>query len=58
VTGVAYCGFLAGPPAIGVIAQLTSLSVSFVAVGLVGALIAPAAIGAWRARGREQVMCR
>ena len=57
VTGVAHSGFLAGPPAIGAIAQLTSLSVSFVAVGLVVALIAPAAVGARRARRREQVTC-
>ncbi|WP_245975761.1 MFS transporter [Amycolatopsis palatopharyngis] len=54
VTAVAYSGFLAGPPVIGGIAQLTSLSVSFVAVGLVAALIAPAAIAATRALRREQ----
>jgi hypothetical protein len=55
VAGVAYSGFLAGPPAIGAIAQVTSLSVSFIAVGLVSALIAAAAIGARRARDRERV---
>lgn len=55
VAGVAYSGFLIGPPAIGAIAQLTSLSGSFIAVSLLAALIAPAAIGAHRARGREQI---
>jgi MFS family permease len=55
VAGVAYSGFLVGPPAIGAIAQLTSLSGSFVAVSFLAVLIAPAAIGAYRARSREQV---
>jgi MFS family permease len=58
VAGVAYSGFLAGPPAIGAIAQVTSLSVSFIAVGLIAALIAAAAIGARRARDRELVPAR
>ncbi|HVV12504.1 MFS transporter [Amycolatopsis sp.] len=53
VTSIAYCGFLAGPPVIGGIAQLTSLPASFVVVGLLAALIAPAAVGAGRARHRE-----
>jgi MFS family permease len=53
VTGLAYSGFLVGPPAIGGIAQVTSLSTSFVAVSVVVTLIAPAAIFARRARTRE-----
>jgi fucose permease len=56
VTGLAYCGFFIGPPAIGGIAQLTSLSPSFVAVSVVATLIAPAAIFARRARTREQAL--
>jgi MFS family permease len=54
VAGVAYSGFLIGPPTIGAIAQLTSLSGSFVAVSILAALIAPAAIGASRARALEE----
>ncbi|SFB26209.1 Fucose permease [Amycolatopsis marina] len=54
VTAVAYTGFLAGPPVIGGIAQVTSLSDSFVVVGLVAALIAPAALAAARSLRREQ----
>lgn len=53
VTTIAYSGFLAGPPVIGGLAQLSSLTVSFVVVGLLAALIAPAAVGAGRARRRE-----
>ncbi|GAA4662010.1 MFS transporter [Amycolatopsis sacchari] len=53
VTTIAYSGFLAGPPVVGGLAQVTSLSVSFVVVGLLAALIAPAAVGAGRARHRE-----
>jgi MFS family permease len=53
VTTIAYSGFVAGPPMIGGIAQLTSLSVSFVVVGLLAGLIALAAVGAGRARHRE-----
>lgn len=53
VTSVAYTGFVGGPPLIGGIAQLTSLSVSFVVVAVLAALIAPAAVGAGRARHRE-----
>lgn len=58
VAGLAYSGLLAGPPLIGAIAQVTSLSTSFVAVGLVVTLIVPAAIFAHRARNREQAMSR
>lgn len=54
VTTVAYTGFLAGPPLIGGIAQLTSLSASFALVAVLAALIAPAAVGASRARHRER----
>ncbi|GAB2758014.1 MFS transporter [Amycolatopsis magusensis] len=54
VTSVAYTGFLAGPPAIGGIAQLTSLSTSFIVVALVAALIAPATVAALRAGRRER----
>jgi len=53
VTAIAYSGFLVGPPMIGGVAQLTSLSTSFVVVGLLAALIAPTAVGAGRARHRE-----
>ncbi|WP_425457126.1 MFS transporter [Amycolatopsis cihanbeyliensis] len=53
VTAIAYSGFLAGPPAIGGIAELTSLSTSFVTVGLVAVAIGPAAITAARALTRE-----
>ena len=54
VTSIAYTGFLAGPPVIGGIAQLTSLSTSFIVVALVAALIAPAAVAALRAGRRER----
>lgn len=54
VTAIAYTGFLTGPPMIGGIAQLTSLSISFVAVGVIAALIAPAAVAATRQLAREQ----
>jgi MFS family permease len=53
VTTIAYTGFVGGPPLIGGIAQLTSLSLSFVVVAALAALIAPAAAGASRARRRE-----
>ncbi|MFD6066404.1 MULTISPECIES: MFS transporter [Amycolatopsis] len=55
VTAIAYTGFLAGPPLIGGIAQVTSLSVSFLFVGLTAALIVPSAVAAARARKREEV---
>jgi MFS family permease len=54
VTTIAYTGFLAGPPMIGNIAQLTSLSTSFVVVSLFAALIAPAAVFANLARSRQR----
>ncbi|MBN6037319.1 MFS transporter [Amycolatopsis sp. 195334CR] len=54
VTSVAYTGFLAGPPVIGGIAQLTSLSTSFVVVALVASLIAPSTVAALRAGKRER----
>lgn len=44
VTTVAYAGFLGGPPMIGGIASLTSLTVSIGLVGLLTALITPAAL--------------
>ncbi|MEV0066735.1 MFS transporter [Amycolatopsis sp. NPDC050768] len=55
VSTIAYSGFLAGPPMIGGIAQATSYSVSFVVVGLIAALIVPAALVAARARRREEL---
>ncbi|WP_106178935.1 MFS transporter [Prauserella shujinwangii] len=56
VTAIAYTGFLAGPPAIGGIAHLTSLSASFVVVGVVAGVIAPAAIAAARSLARERAV--
>ncbi|QWF83450.1 MFS transporter [Amycolatopsis sp. CA-230715] len=53
VTAIAYTGFLAGPPMIGGIAQVTSYAGSFVVVAVIALLIAPAAIGAVRARAAE-----
>ncbi|AUI57042.1 MFS transporter [Amycolatopsis sp. BJA-103] len=55
VTAIAYTGFLAGPPLIGGIAQVTSLSVSFLFVGLTAALIVPSALAAARAAKREEM---
>jgi MFS family permease len=55
VTAIAYTGFLAGPPLIGGIAQVTSLWVSFLFVGLTAALIVPSALAAARARKRAEV---
>lgn len=54
VTAIAYTGFLAGPPMIGGIAQVTSYAGSFVVVAVIALLIAPAAIGAARARAAER----
>lgn len=54
VTAIAYSGFLGGPPLVGGIAELTSLSVSFVVVAVIAALIVPAAIAATRAGARER----
>ncbi|GAA1960993.1 MFS transporter [Amycolatopsis minnesotensis] len=53
VTAIAYTGFLAGPPMIGGIAQVTSYAGSFVVVAVIAVLIAPAAIGAGRAKAAE-----
>ena len=52
VTTVAYAGFLGGPPMIGGVASLTSLTVSIGVVGLLAALITPAALAV---RGRKSV---
>jgi MFS family permease len=54
VTAIAYTGFLGGPPIIGGIAQVTDYDVAFGFVALVAALILPAALGARRARHREE----
>ncbi|MFJ9785613.1 MFS transporter [Amycolatopsis sp. NPDC101161] len=54
VTAIAYTGFLAGPPIVGGIAQVTDYGVAFGFVALVAALILPAAVGARRARKREE----
>jgi MFS family permease len=54
VTAIAYTGFLAGPPIVGGIAQVTDYSVAFVFVTLVAALILPAALAARRSRRREE----
>jgi MFS family permease len=54
VTAIAYTGFLAGPPLVGGIAQVTSLSVSFGFVALTAALIVPSALAARRSRQREE----
>lgn len=53
-TTIAYTGFLLGPPLIGWIAQVTSLAVSFLVVGLTAALIVPSALAAARAGKREK----
>jgi len=55
VTTIAYSGFLAGPPAIGGIARLTSLPTAFVVVSGIAGLIAASAIGAERARRQAPV---
>ncbi|MGW4524476.1 MFS transporter [Amycolatopsis sp. NPDC004378] len=54
VTAIAYTGFLGGPPIIGGIAQVTDYGVAFGFVACVAALILPAALGARRARLREE----
>jgi MFS family permease len=54
VTAIAYSGFLAGPPTIGGIAQLTNLSVALGVAGVIAACIAPAALLAASAQRREQ----
>lgn len=54
VTAIAYTGFLAGPPMIGGIAHVTSLSMAFVVVGVIASAIAPAAVVAARWDARER----
>jgi MFS family permease len=54
VTTIAYAGFLLGPPMVGGIAQLTNLAVALGVVGVIAAMIAPAALLATSARRREQ----
>ena len=54
VTAIAYSGFLAGPPMVGGIAQLTSLSLAFVVVAAIAGLIAVAAFAVRRSRARER----
>ncbi|WP_329044108.1 MFS transporter [Amycolatopsis sp. NBC_01488] len=54
VTAIAYTGFLAGPPIVGGIAQVTDYGMAFGFVAVVAALILPAALGARRARDREE----
>ena len=54
VTAIAYTGFLAGPPVVGGIAQLTSYGVAFVFVAAMAAMIVPAALAARRSRRREE----
>jgi MFS family permease len=54
VTMIAYSGFLIGPPVIGGIAQVTSLSLSFVVVAVVAGLIVPSALLAARSAARER----
>lgn len=53
VTTIAYTGYLAGPPAIGAIAQATNLSVALAVVGVLAAVLVPLAVLSWRARDRE-----
>jgi hypothetical protein len=59
VTTIAYAGFLGGPPLIGGVASLTSLTVSMGLVGLLAAVITPAASAArGRKAGRERSAVR
>jgi predicted MFS family arabinose efflux permease len=58
VTAIAYSGFLMGPPMVGGIAHVTNLAVALGVVGLIAALIAPAAIFASAARHREEAGAR
>lgn len=55
VTGVAYTGYLAGPPAMGGIASISNYSVTFGVVALVVAVIPLAAKGAATLRARASV---
>ncbi|WP_211769142.1 MFS transporter [Kutzneria sp. CA-103260] len=56
VTSIAYSGFLLGPPLLGAIAQLTTLSVAVGFVGLIAMLIAPVALASAVARRREETL--
>jgi MFS family permease len=53
VTSIAYTGFLAGPPAIGAIAQATNLAVALGVVGLIITLILPLVVLSRRGARRE-----
>lgn len=55
VTTIAYSGFLAGPPLIGQVAQLTNLAVALGVAALIAALIVPSVLLVVRARRREAV---
>lgn len=54
VTGIAYTGFLLGPPMIGGLAQLTTLSFAIGFIGVVAMLIVPVTLAAVAARRREE----
>ncbi|MCX5206143.1 MFS transporter [Streptomyces sp. NBC_00237] len=54
VTGIAYTGFLLGPPMIGGVAQWTTLSLAIGFVGMVAMLIVPVVLAANAARRREE----
>lgn len=54
VTSIAYTGFLAGPPMIGGIAQLTNLSFAIGFVGVFATLITPFTLAVAAARRREK----
>ncbi|CAM3635031.1 MFS transporter [Kibdelosporangium persicum] len=54
VTTIAYSGFLLGPPMIGGIASVTSLSVALGVAGVIALAMAPLTLLANRARRREQ----
>lgn len=53
VTTIAYTGFMAGPPLIGFVAQATNLAVALGMVGVIAAVMVPAASAARKARQRE-----
>ncbi|OEU91974.1 MFS transporter [Streptomyces abyssalis] len=54
VTTVAYAGFLGGPPLVGGVASLTSLTVSIGLVGLLTALITPTALAVRGSRRKSR----
>ncbi|MGW0517045.1 MFS transporter [Crossiella sp. NPDC003009] len=54
VTTVAYCGSFAGSPLVGGIAQVSSLAVAFVVVGLLAALIGPLGASAQAVLGKKK----